>query len=100
MATSLRFPKAGVTEARVLRRTPREFAFFIMNRCGEVAAYPIDINICVDQTSAGRSRSGYQAVFCFYGSSAGWETRSRKPESTPPRGAGGRDGPDPARLVE
>ena len=47
-----------------------------------------------------RSHSGHQAVFCFYGSRAGWETRSRKPESTPPRGTGGRDGPDPARLVE
>ena len=32
VANSRRFPKAGVTEARVLRQTPRRFAGF---RCGD-----------------------------------------------------------------
>ena len=43
---------------------------------------------------------GISISLCFYGSRAGWETRSGYPESTPPRGTGGRDGPDPARHVE
>ena len=43
---------------------------------------------------------GISISLCFYGSRAGWETRSRIPESIPPRGTGGRDGPDPARIFE
>ena len=36
VATSLRFPRAGVTEARVLRRTPRRWFIF---RCMNAAVW-------------------------------------------------------------
>ena len=75
------------------RETPTHVFVFLLG-CEEAVAN----SLCVMDIS--RSRLGPTVTDCFYGSRAGWETRSQKPESTPPRGTGGRDGPDPARLVE